>query len=181
MKSRETNQKPIRRVLQCTMMAVIASGIAGCSDFQRAIGSKKSSPDEFEVVVRPPLSLPPGFANTPDDIRQEEETASQDSLTLAGKSLGSGNAYATGYDALFDFASVPDNIRERVDEETYGIQLERRVPAQIVFGGLPDIGPILDKVAEDQRIRKNLREGLLPTDGDILATDEASGETLIIK
>ena len=181
MKSSETNQKPIRRVLRFTMLAVIASGIAACSDFQRAIGSKKSSPDEFEVVVRPPLSLPPGFANTPDDIREEEETAAQDSLTLAGESLGSGNADATGYDALFDFASVPDNIRERVDEETYGIQLERRVPAQIVFGGLPDIGPILDKVAEDQRIRKNLREGLLPTDGDILATDEASGETVIIK
>ena len=181
MKSSETNQKPIRRVPQFTMLVVIASGIAACSDFQRAIGSKKSSPDEFEVVVRPPLSLPPGFANTPDDIREEEETAAQDSLTLAGKSLGSGNADARGYDALFDFASVPDNIRERVDEETYGIQLERRVPAQIIFGGLPDIGPILDKVAEDQRIRKNLREGLLPTDGDILATDEASGETLIIK
>ena len=107
MKSSETNQKPIRRVLQFTMLVVIASGIAACSDFQRAIGSKKSSPDEFEVVVRPPLSLPPGFANTPDDIREEEETAAQDSLTLAGKSLGSGNADATGYDALFDFASVP--------------------------------------------------------------------------
>ena len=37
------------------------------------------------------------------------------------------------------------------------------------------------RLAEDQRIRKNLREGLLPTDGDILATDEASGETVIIK
>ena len=78
MKFSETNQKPIRRVLQFTMLAVIASGIAACSDFQRAIGSKKSSPDEFEVVVRPPLSLPPGFANTPDDIREEEETAAQD-------------------------------------------------------------------------------------------------------
>ena len=105
----------------------------------------------------------------------------QDAMTLAGKSLGSGNADATGYSALFDFASVPDNIRERVDEETYGIQLERRVPLQLIFGGLPNIGPILDKVAEDQRIRKNLREGLLPTDGDILATDEASGETVIFK
>ena len=72
MKSSETNQKPIRRVLQFTMLVVIASGIAACSDFQRAIGSKKSSPDEFEVVVRPPLSLPPGFANTPDDIREKE-------------------------------------------------------------------------------------------------------------
>ena len=181
MKSSETNQKIICRVLQITMAALIASGMAACSDFQRAIGSKKSSPDEFEVVVRPPLSLPPGFANSPDDIREEDDPAALDALTLAGRSLGAGNAIATGYDALFDFGSIPENIRERVDEETFGIQFERRVPLQILFGGLPNIGPILDKVAEDQRIRKNLREGLLPTDGEILATDEASGETVIIK
>ena len=34
---------------------------SACSDFKRAIGSEKSSPDEFAVVVRPPLSLPPKF------------------------------------------------------------------------------------------------------------------------
>ena len=88
MKFSETNQKPLRLVLQFTMLAFIASGTAACSDFQRAIGTKKSSPDEFEVVVRPLLSLPPGFANTPDDIREEGQTDAQDALTLAGKSLG---------------------------------------------------------------------------------------------
>ena len=55
MMSSETNQTPMWRVLQLIMLAVITSGIAACSDFQRAIGSTKSSPDEFEVVVRPPL------------------------------------------------------------------------------------------------------------------------------
>ena len=181
MKFSENNQKLSQRVLKFTMMAVTASGIVACSDFQRAIGTKKSSPDAFEVVVRPPLSLPPGFAKSPDDIRHEEETAAQDALSLAGKSLGAAPINAEAYDTLFDFASVPENIRDRVDEETYGIQLERRVPAQIIFGGLPNIGPILDKVAEDQRLRKNLREGLLPTDGETLATDEASGEAVSVK
>ena len=47
-----------------TAMAVLmicGAGVAlgGCSDFRKAIGEEKSSPDEFEVVVRPPLSLPP--------------------------------------------------------------------------------------------------------------------------
>lgn len=181
MKFRQQNQKLFQSVLQFTMLAFITSGIAACSDFQRAIGTKKSSPDAFEVVVRPPLSLPPGFSNSPDDIRHEEESAAQDALSLASKSLGAAPINAKGYATLFDFASVPENIRDLVDEETYGIQLERRVPAQIIFGGLPNIGPILDKVAEDQRLRKNLREGLLPTDGETLATDEASGEAVSIK
>ncbi len=181
MKPSENNRKMVLGVLHLILAAVVVSGIAACTNFQRAIGAKKSSPDEFEVVVRPPLSLPPGFAKSPDEIREEDDTAALDALTLAGKSLGSENADAKGYDAFFDFASIPENIRERVDEETYGIQFERRLPVQILFGGLPNIGPILDKIAEDRRIRKNLREGLFPTEGEILATDEVSGETVIIK
>ncbi len=180
MKSSETNQRTIRRAPQLVMAAIMACSMMACSDFQRAIGSKKSSPDEFEVVVRPPLSLPPGFSNSPDDIREDEFVAT-DSKALAGKAFGVTNADAGDFERIFDFAAVPDNIRERVDEETFGIQFERRNSGQILFGGLPNIGPILDKVAEDQRIRKNLREGLLPTDGEVLATDEASGETVIIK
>ena len=36
----------------------LAIGLSGCSDFRQAIGTEKCAPDEFEVVVRPPLSLP---------------------------------------------------------------------------------------------------------------------------
>ena len=180
MYSNEILKKKPRGVLHLTVAALITSGMAACSDFKRAIGSQKSSPDEFEVVVRPPLSLPPGFLNSPDEIR-EEELATTDSKASASKVLGVIDGNAGDFERLFDFTVVPNNIREMVDEETFGIQFERRNSGQILFGGLPNIGPILDKVAEDQRIRKNLREGLLPTDGEILATDGASGETLIIK
>ena len=44
---------------------MLIAGLTGCSDFRQAIGTEKSSPDEFEVVVRPPLSLPPGFGARP--------------------------------------------------------------------------------------------------------------------
>ena len=103
------------------------------------------------------------------------------SRSVAAASLGSvvGSSEG-GYEALFDFASVPDNIRETVDEETYGIQFERRLPIQMLFGGLPDIGPVLDQFAEDQRLRKNLREGMFPTDGGTPAIDLQSDEPLTI-
>ena len=180
MKSCESKQKKTGRALHFLMAVLITSSTGACSDFKRAIGSQKSSPDEFEVVVRPPLSLPPGFSNSPDDIR-EGELAPTDSTALAGKILGVPDGNAGDFETLFDFTLVPINIREMVDEETFGIQFERRNSGQILFGGLPNIGPILDKAAEDQRIRRNLREGLLPTDVEILATDGASGETIIIK
>jgi hypothetical protein len=76
---------------------------------------------------------------------------------------------------------VPDDIRAKVDEETYGIQLENRLPLQQLFGGLPDIGPVLDKMAEDTRLRKARQDGNLPTDEATLATDPTSDEPVSVQ
>lgn len=170
-----------------TAMVICGAGVAlsGCSDFRKAIGDEKSSPDEFEVVIRPPLSLPPSFSASSEELASASRTASADSATDA-RSVAAATLGATegsiegGYDAVFDFASIPDSIRETVDEETYGIQFERRLPIQMLFGGLPDVGPILDQFAEDQRLRKNLREGRFTTDGGTLAIDPQSDESLTI-
>ena len=51
---------------------------------------------------------------------------------------------------------------------------------ELLFGGLPDIGPVLDQFAEDQRLRKNLREGMFPTEGGTPAIDLQSDEPLTI-
>ena len=84
------------------------------------------------------------------------------------------------FTGLFDFSSVPDDIRTKVDEETYGVQLEKRLPLQILFGGLPDVGPVLDKMAEDSRLRKNRVEELAPTEGGTKAIDPTSDQPLNI-
>ena len=174
-----------RAVMAVLVMCGTGLALSGCSDFRKAIGEEKSSPDEFEVVVRPPLSLPPSFTASSEDLLAAASTASAEAATvarsIAADSLGSTVGTSEGgYEALFDFASVPDNIRETVDEETYGIQFERRLPIQILFGGIPDIGPVLDQFAEDQRLRKNLREGLFPTEGGTPAIDLQSDEPLTI-
>lgn len=170
-----------------TALVICGAGVAlgGCSDFRKAIGDEKSSPDEFEVVIRPPLSLPPSFSASSEELSSASQTANAESSTdarsVAAATLGSSEGSTEGgYEALFDFTSVPDNIRETVDEETYGIQFERRLPIQMLFGGMPDIGPVLDQFAEDQRLRKNLREGRFPTDGGTPAIDLQSDESLTI-
>jgi len=174
-----------RTALAVLMIGGAGLALGGCSDFRKAIGKEKSSPDEFEVVVRPPLSLPPSFTASSAELLAAADAAniesSTDAQSVAAASLGSEvGSSEGGYEALFDFASVPDNIRETVDEETYGIQFERRLPIQVLFGGLPDIGPVLDQFAEDQRLRKNLREGMFPTDGGTPAIDLQSDEPLTI-
>ena len=174
-----------RAALAALVICGAGFALSGCSDFRKAIGDEKSSPDEFEVVVRAPLSLPPSFSASSEELagasRVVSEEGGTDARSIAASTLGSaeGNAEA-GYESLFDFASVPVNIRETVDEETYGIRFERRLPIQILFGGMPDIGPVLDQFAEDQRLRRNMREGRFPTDGGTPAIDLQSDESLTI-
>ena len=55
------------------------------------------------------------------------------------------------------------------------------MPAQIVFGGLPNVGPVLDKMKEDERLRKNKMQNKSLTEGATPAIDEVLGEKLIIK
>lgn len=54
------------------LAAVLAAGVllAGCSGFKDAIGVNKDAPDEFQVVQRAPLALPPNF-----DLRPPEPGA----------------------------------------------------------------------------------------------------------
>ena len=157
-------------------------GLTGCSDFRRAVGTEKSSPDEFEVVVRPPLSLPPGFSDRPEDIIAADNKASGvDAKTSAESVLAVGSVAAGDFEQLFDFSDVPDNIRAKVDAETYGIQIENRLPLQQLFGGLPDVGPVLDKMSEDTRLRKARLEGRFPTDDATLAIDPLSDQPLAVQ
>jgi len=159
---------------------LIAFGLSACSDFRRSIGSEKSRPDEFQVVVRPPLSLPPGFSDNAENIIQKSETSQGNAQTQTANLLGANNVENSGFSGLFNFSSVPDDIRTKVDEETYGVQLEKRLPLQILFGGLPDVGPVLDKMAEDTRLRRNRARKLAPTEGGTKAIDPTSDQPLNI-
>ena len=169
-----------RQSIVTAIAVMIALGLSACSDFRRSIGKEKSKPDEFQVVVRPPLSLPPGFSETADNIMEKSEISKGDAQSQTVKLLDINSVENSGFTGLFDFSSVPDDIRTKIDEETYGVQLEKRLPLQILFGGLPDIGPVLDKMAEDSRLRKNRFEGLAPTEGGTKAIDPTSDQPLRI-
>jgi hypothetical protein len=53
--------------------------VPGCTDFKRAIGMEKVSPDEFAVEARAPLTIPPDFDLRPPQPgapRPQEASAS---------------------------------------------------------------------------------------------------------
>jgi hypothetical protein len=60
-------------------MAGVALATSGCDDVRRTLGIDKSPPDEFAIVSRAPLSLPPDFALRPPQPgapRPQEQTQS---------------------------------------------------------------------------------------------------------
>jgi len=151
--------------------------LSACSGGANAINGRKTSPDEFEVVIRPPLTLPPNFSLRPGDVNDEEIASGQVSNTQIDNSaitqsralLTTSSADASNFDELFGTDQAIENIRAIVDEETLGIQLDSRIPLEQLFGGKPEVGPDLNAEAEAFRIRQAIKDGqplnLTPTPG----------------
>jgi len=49
----------------CALTAVAAVGLAGCTSTKKALGMSKVVPDEFRVVSKAPLAVPPDYALRP--------------------------------------------------------------------------------------------------------------------
>ncbi len=173
--------------INLSLIALAAVALGGCSSFDQLTGEAKSSPDEFQVVVRPPLTLPPSFSFTPEqqaaiDDAQAQSTQEASSATAAADKAitGSARADASGFDTLFGTAERLAGIREIINTETYGIQRDRRVAAEVLFGGTPNVGPILNAEEEARRIRKAVNDNQSLDATPTLATDPISDEPVTI-
>ncbi len=151
--------------------------LSACGGGANAINGRKTSPDEFEVVIRPPLTLPPNFSLRPGDVNDEDIASGQaanlqidnSAVTQSRALFATSSADASNFDELFGTDQAIENIRAIVDEETLGIQLDKRVPLEELFGGKPEVGPDLNAEAEAFRIRQAIKDGkplnLTPTLG----------------
>jgi hypothetical protein len=160
------------------------------------LGLTKRSPDEFQVVSRAPLSMPPDFSlrpPTPGAPRPQEGTTTQQAETIvtgqAGRtntmspdqipSIGDGAPMTTesaGESAFLQSASmtgIDPNIRKLVDEETSADQdASQSFLDDLIFWRKPEpYGTVVDPVAEQKRLQENQALGQ--------ATD--TGETPIIE
>jgi len=50
-----------RRLVQIALAAALTAAVSGCDSFREAAGTSKDAPDEFAVVTKAPLSIPPEF------------------------------------------------------------------------------------------------------------------------
>ena len=164
------------------LLLIMGMAVAGCSTFDTVTGRAKNAPDEFEVVIRPPLTLPPSFSLKPVGADGVIRSAPSDAVSLTDSVLTSNaRAEAYGFDGIFGTAAIVPDIRDKIDGETLGVQIDRRLPLNTLFGGERDVGPALSSEAEQRRIRDAIERGDSLTTTPTPAVDPVFNEPLSVQ
>ena len=180
----------MRRKTIALYVSVITAGalLAGCEATKETLGLTKRSPDEFRVVSRAPLSLPPDYnlrPPTPGAPRPQEGTprdqaqaavfgtppaTANDEVPPIGEG-SEGSAQSAGESALLQsagIAGVDPNIRKVVDSETDQDEADSTSLADTLtfWRAPPEYGTVVDPVAEQKRLQENAALGKPVTEGD---------------
>ncbi|MGB1007651.1 MAG: DUF3035 domain-containing protein, partial [Thalassobaculaceae bacterium] len=162
-------------------LLVAAGLVSGCAEVRDAAGLAKKSPDEFQVMARPPLSLPPNFTLAPPrpgaprpQTGSADQQAKAKILGRAPQSQPTKPAPANlsaGESALYSalaLGSVTDEIRRTVDQETTGYVYERRYLIDKILDWIEDRPPGIpvDAAKERRRLNENKAQGKSVTDGE---------------
>lgn len=161
------------------LMVLAAFTLSACENARDAIGIGKQSPDEFAVVTRAPLSMPPDFGlrpPRPGAERPQEKKITDSARDLLVKSTGAQvpgqQALATskGESALLAKAGATNadpSIRRKINRESSILATENDSFADrlIFWQDKPPPGTIVDAAAEQQRLRENAGLGDAPTKG----------------
>ncbi len=165
--------------------------LSGCTDIRANLGLERSSPDEFAVVTRAPLSLPPSYDLRPPRAGaprpQEQTTTEQAEQTLFGRSntggslvqTGQGNipvkisrsasASEQGFLAKAGAATANPDIRAVLDKETAKKSASDKGVIETLedFSAVKKQDPLIEPAAEAKRIRDNQKAGSPVTKGDV--------------
>lgn len=162
------------------LLAILAVfTLSACEGAREAIGIGKQSPDEFAVVTRAPLSMPPDFGlrpPRPGAERPQEGTVKESARDLLVRSAGSAGSTSApsggskGETALLARAGAvnPDPaIRRQINRESSILATESDSFADrlIFWRENPPPGTLVDAAAEQKRLRENAGLGDAPTKG----------------
>ena len=128
---------------------------SGCSDFRQAVGKEKFIPNEYSFLSTPTLIMPPEFGNKDNIIEKGNSINKTPELSLKNKDNKSGFEY------LFNFNLIPQDIRKIVDDENLGVSRSERTGIDILLGNEPEVGVYLDSEKETLRIKKSKEKSLL--------------------
>lgn len=184
------------------MVGFAASLLAGCGgSVKETLGLERQPPDEFRVLSRPPLSVPPEFSLRPPDATDEGPAAQaadvQARALVTGEEGADGNRFIlqSGSGNAAKPVSIKPSARPLTPEKQFlknaGIdgadpriretlreekvlkqQQEEETPWWNMMSVLPDKKePMVDAKGEAERIERNEKAGKPITEGDTPGTD----------
>ena len=160
-------------------MAIVAGAMAlgGCTELRQAIGAEKSSPDEFQIRVRKPLSMPreyglraprPGAARPQDgrgrdrarQIVLDSDKSRRGARRVRPQIKGVSREEAALI-AKLGGGSVDSGIRLKVDRESAQIVEDNKsfVDAIMFWKDQVKPGKVVDPKSEARRIQENAALG----------------------
>lgn len=168
-----------------TIVAIGVAGsllLGGCESVRETVGLTRRAPDEFTVVTKAPLVIPPNFSLRPPQpgVRRPQETAprvtARNAVVKAGRDGGKGSAPTAGArsggeGAILKHAGAVDadsSIRKTINRETTQLaEQDKSFTDKILFWQkkLP-YGSTLDSGKEAKRIRENAAAGRGVSEGD---------------
>lgn len=177
--------KPIGYLAPVAMLG-LALGLAGCDTMRSVSGLEKQPPDEFAVVTRAPLSVPPDFGlrpPAPGTERPQEKTVRNEARDIllrnssvtpaqAAREAASSGKFSPGEAALLSRAGAlnPDpGIRQTVNRESTAIaEASSGFMDKVIFWQEPQKpGKVVDADKESQRLREARAMGDAVNKGDV--------------
>ena len=171
-------------------MLLAGMALSGCSEFRALAGFERKVPDEFAVVSRAPLSLPPSFdlpEPTPGAPRPQEGTAMAraETVLFGGRRSGfyfdgqftASGAASGGERALLATAgtdSAQNNIRATVNREANQEAEDAGgfVDGLLFWQSSDQPGLVVDAEAEMRRLANNAALGLPLNEGEVPVEDQ---------
>ena len=154
--------------------AALALLLSGCGDgnLSRTFGLTHDAPDEFTVVTRAPLSMPPDFnlrppqPGAPRPQEQSERSAAEGALVPDASLAAPRTGITRGQMALLRDAGggAPADIRQRVDQEARTSD-DGLVDRLLYWRGDARRAQV-DPAREAQRLKQNAALGQSPVTGD---------------
>ncbi len=157
--------------------------LAACEGVRKQFGLTKQSPDEFRVVARAPLSLPPDYTLRPPEpgaVRPQEGTASQrarqaifktdGSKSLTPETVSAPQGRSAGEMSFLKAAGAdkagPD-IRTLINKESDSLRDDQTFLESLVFWReKEEPGVLVDADGEQKRLRENSALGKDITEGE---------------
>ncbi|WP_052065458.1 DUF3035 domain-containing protein [Thalassospira australica] len=161
-------RKLTTNIFRIALLGGLALGVSGCESTRETFGLNKQAPDEFAVVSRAPLSLPPDFTlRVPEPGAARPQTGSttdQARRILVGEDPNGVKRDITegqrskGQVALLSASGAQyadPKIRNTVDRETsiFISESESFVDDLLFWQQNPDFGSVVNPSAEAKRIR----------------------------